>query len=172
MKNYFRTILAVLVLAGAALAQYPTNPNPAGKQTTPYANNVFSATFNGAVTQATHAENTSTETMYASVADNIYQIVTVRYVDHDIAVDYTSSDFYVSNQTGCDSKTALSKDSWGGHPFSYDMCVYTENGVAWSVRSRFIIVNSKEVIFIQQHSLNTVDDQNIWFDFEYSLRIN
>jgi len=161
------------MLSAFALAQYPVGPNT-GFQTTSFSNSYFSAVFNGAVEAAAgqrNSANTSTTYVYSSSNANVSQSVLVRIVDQNIAVDTTSSDFYAnSDNTGGEIRTT-SHDVWEGHPFTYTFRVFTSGGVEYSRRTRIIVVNSREVIFISQTVLNTYDDQNEWLDFEYSLRI-
>ena len=156
--KFFRSILVVLTLSLAAMAQ-------------PYSTNRFTAVFNGPVAVDTYSNPTNTNARYISSTNDVAQSVTVRIVDHDIAVDYTSSDYYVENQTGCESKNFLSKGTWQGNPFSYDFCTYTNATGTWTTRTRFIIVNSREVIFIQQSSLASYDDMAEWSSFEATLEI-
>jgi hypothetical protein len=172
-----KAIVLAIVLslsAGLAMAQYnyPTNPTPAGLQNTPYSNSQFLAAYNGTVSTRAVRENTSTETIYESFDHSVFQAVVVRFVDHDIAVDQTSSDFYADNDSVTTPITNRSTGSWGGHPYTYAYRVYTDDaGNSMSKRQRSIIVSSREVIFIEQITPASYNDQNEWLDFEYSLRI-
>ena len=180
--KFFSSILAVLVLSLASLAQvtYPEGPNT-GKANTPFSTAQFSATFNGPVeaqAASRSAQNTSTDHSYISTGNDfkdtsVGQKITVRFVDHDIAVDYTSSDFYANDDsTGGTVDTAnTSNGVWEGHPYTYTYRTFTLNGVQLTKRSRYIIVNAREVIFVQQISLVGYEDRDQWLDFEYSLRI-
>ena len=49
--KFFQSIVLAMVLAVAALAQYPVGPNT-GAANTPYSTNAFSETFNGPVTRS------------------------------------------------------------------------------------------------------------------------
>jgi hypothetical protein len=174
--KYLSSILAVLLLSIAGLAQdYPVGPNT-GKATTPYSTTQFSATFDGPVTAllpTRNDENTSTDYKYVSKNDKVAEAITVRFIDHDIAVDYTSSDFYANDdRTGGTVDTDnTSHNEWNGAPFTYTYRTFTLNGAVLTKRSRYIIVNSREVIFIQQVTVNGYEDRPEWLDFEYSLRI-
>jgi hypothetical protein len=174
--KYLSSILAILVLSIAAFSQdYPVGPN-VGKATTPYATTNFSATFDGPVTAmlpTRNGENTSTDYKYVSQNGKVAEAVTVRFIDHDIAVDYTSSDFYANDdRTGGTVDTAnTSHDSWNGAPFTYTYRTFTLDGVILTKRTRYIIVNAREAIFIQQITAVGYEDRPEWLDFEYSLRI-
>ena len=172
------SLLAAIVLLFSAVASaqgytYPVNPNPSGKQTTPFSNAQFSATFNGPVSTDTFRSksDTSSNTVYGSTNHNVDQVVIVRFVDHDIAVDHTSSDFYADDDRTGGTVANRSSDVWEDHPFTYTARDFTLDGVDYTERTRFIIVNSREVIFISQTRLRDYDDKNEWLDFEYSLRI-
>ena len=173
MKKFLSMIVLALALSVSALAQYPASPNT-GAATTPFATNVFSATFNGPVTTGSAVRNstdTSTDVTYVSYTSLIAQGVVVRSIDHAIAVDYTSSDFYVNDLTGCDTKANISQGSWDNRPYTYVFCTYTAGGQTYTLRVRFIIVNSTTVLFIKQLALEADNDRDQWLDFEYSLRI-
>jgi hypothetical protein len=162
-----------MVLSVSALAQYPASPNT-GAATTPYATNVFSATFNGPVEvqeASRNAANTSTDYTYESNNGRVLQVVTVRVIDHAIAVDYTSSDFYVNDMTGCNSKTDVSRGTWDNRPYTYVFCTTTSGAYTVTIRVRYIIVNSTTVLMIKQGALESDNDRDQWLDFEYSLRI-
>src|ERR1035437_2977905 len=171
--KFLSSLFLALVLSVSALAQYPTSPNR-GKATTPYTTGVFSATFNGPVT-ATDAtkttSGTSTDVTYYSATNLIAQAVVVRNIDHAIAVDYTSSDFYVNDLRGCDTKDNLSKGVWDGRPYSYVFCTYSTGGQTYTLRVRFIIVNSTTVLMVKQLALEANNDRDQWLDFAFSLRI-
>lgn len=169
-------MLAVLLSSLAMANDYPVNPNPAGQQTTTFSNNYFSATFNGPVTDETkrNSGNTSTNYLFKSGpgTNGVYQIVDVRIVDHDIAADLSSSNFYADSDTGLGPVTDRSTNVWEGHPFTYTRRVKTYDGEEYETRTRYIIVSSRVVIFIQQFAPTSLDtNQREWFDFEYSLRI-
>lgn len=170
-------LLVVSLFAGSAFAQctYPVNPTPANTQTTPFSNNYFSLTFNGPVTTDApdrNAANTSTTYSYSSFSNGVYQAAHLRIIDHDIAVDYTSSDFYADDDRTGGTIENRSKDSWCGHPFTYTgRKVVNEKGETYFVRTRYIIVSARAVLFLVQVSSYSAADQPEWMDFEYSLRI-
>ena len=172
--KFLSSILAVLVLSIAALAQYPEGPNT-GKATTPFSNAQFSATFNGTVTAKPAARNsdTSTDYTYVSQNDKVAELVTVRIIDHDIAVNYESSDFYANDDRtgGTVDADNITHGSWNGAPYTYTYRTFTYGSYELTKRTRYIIVNSREVIFLQQVTVKGYEDQPEWFDFEYSLRI-
>jgi len=170
--SLFAAILLLSVFAAAQIT-YPVGPNT-GFQTTPYSAPAFSVTFNEPVSVKTFQSTvgTSTNTLYSSFSHGVYQSVTVRTVDHDIAVDYSSSTFYANENTfGTEDMAYRSTDVWEGHPFTYSRRSNTENGTTHYQRMRYIIVNSRTAIFITQMSSEDYDDRPEWLDFEYSLRI-
>lgn len=168
----YSMFLALFLFAGIALAQ-------TGLQTTPYATNYFSATFDGPVDvqgPVRSEDNQSTNYIYLSSSMTASQRIVVRFVDHDIAVDFTSSDFYANDDTVGGVITNRSQDYYQGHPFTYTRHHYTYNGVEMSKRTRYIIVNSREVIFVEQFAPFVegpygTGDQPQWFDFEGTLNI-
>jgi len=171
--KFLSSILAVLILSIASLAQYPEGPNT-GKANTPFAATNFSATFNGPVTALPMArQNTSTEYAFFSQNASVAEKVTVRFIDHDIDVNYTSSDFYANDDiTGGTVDVANTvHGSWNGAPYTYTYRTFTLDGFTLTKRSRYIIVNAREVIFLQQVSRVGYEDRPEWLDFEYSLRI-
>jgi len=157
----------------AAQIQYPVNPNPTAFQTTPYSTSAFSATFNGGVETSGYrsSENHSSNSVYISTNHGVMQRIVVRTVDYDIPVDLTSSNFYADDDTTGGTIDNRSTAVWEGHPYTYTRHLYTVNGVEFSKRTRYIIVNSRTAIFIQQVSASSYNDQPEWYDFEYSLRI-
>ena len=174
---FFTLVLSLLAIVGIATA----SPN---FQTTPYSTNNFSATFNGPVTADPMQRSTDGQSSnYAYYSFNettgVGQIVIVRFVDHDISVDYTSSDFYANDDTTGGVITNRSTTTYQGHPLTYTRHGYTEDGVQLSKRTRFIIVNSREVIFLEQiapfvdyDQFPTLDgDKPQWVEFEDSLNI-
>ena len=148
-------------------------------QTTPYSTNNFSATFNAPVTAepvSRSADNQSSNYTYWSATDTVGQSVMVRFVDHDIAVDFTSSDFYANDDSTGGTITNRSTDYYQGHPFTYTRRDFVQNGVELSKRVRDIIVSSREVIFLEQVAPYVsgpagTGDQPQWFEFEDSLNI-
>jgi len=172
-----KKVLAVLILALAFVASAF-----AQTQTTPYSNNNFSATFNNEVTYSTYSNPTNINYVYTSTsAQGVKQVVNVRIVDHDIPVDYSSSDFYMNHETSSLLDTfdgtlvadGIARNLYQGHPFTYAFFDKApgSNGTMWSERIRFIIVNSREVIFIYQIAPEEVNDQQEWFAFEETLSI-
>jgi hypothetical protein len=167
--------LAFSVLAIAGMAGAGTFQN------TPYSTNSFSATFNANVTaDAPVASDDNQSTNYSFWSYNptqtVGQLVIVRIVNHDIPVDLTSSDFYADDDRTGGTITNRSTGEYQGHPFTYTRRDYVDNGVELSKRTRFIIVNSREVIFIMQIAPFTdgpvgSGDQPQWFEFEDSLSI-
>lgn len=176
MKKFISALFLALVLSVSALAQitYPTPPNT-GKATTPYSTSVFSITFNGPVsieTATRNDSNTSTDVMYDSNNGTVSQFVTVRTIDHAIPVDFTSTDFYVEQQSGCETKTDLSKGYWGdNHPYSYSFCTFFLGDQKYTLRTRYIIVNSTTLLTVQQAAKENDNNRDQWMDFECSLRI-
>jgi hypothetical protein len=173
MKKFLSSLFLAMVLSVSALAQYPASPNT-GQATTPYATNVFSITFNGPVAITNvgrNSENTSNDMVYSSDNGKIFQFVTLRTIDHAISVDFTSSDFYVNNQSGCDTKTDISQGTWDNRPYSYSFCTFTLDGQKYTLRTRYIIVNSTTVLMVKQAAKEDDNNRDVWLDFEYSLRI-
>jgi hypothetical protein len=173
LNKIFATLTLALAMIGSVFAQ------------TPYSTSSFSATFNGTVDVDSHRSSggTSNNVEYSSFANGITEIVIVRTVDHDIDVNLTSSQFYRNNVGG--GATLLDKynsdGAYQGHPFSYGLFTYTKDGVDYSLRSRFIIVNSRTAIFIQMvmptekanaEPKTPNDALVVWQDFENSLNIN
>ena len=164
-------VLSLLALGGIAWAN-------TGLQTTSYSTNNFSAQFNGPVTAGPvqrSQDNQSSNYVYTSFDTNVGQGVIVRFVDHDIPVDQTSSDFYANDDTSDGTITNQSTGMYQGHPYTYTGRAYTDSGTEMFKRTRFIIVNSREVIFIIQiepkQNGNYLTNQPQWFDFEDSLNI-
>ncbi len=173
MKKFICSLVFALVLSVSALAQYPTSPNT-GQATTPYATSTFSITFNGPVVieaAVRNTENTSTDVTYDSNNGNIYQMVTIRTIDHAIPVDFTSSNYYVEHQTGCDTKTDLTTGYWDNRPYSYSFCTFSIQGEKYTLRTRYIIVDSTTMLRVQQVAKEDDNNRDAWLDFEYSLRI-
>jgi hypothetical protein len=173
LKKVLSLIFSLVVLTGMALAQYPVGPN-AGTQVTPFSNQYFSATFNANPTVGTGARSdTAMNYTVSSYTESpvVGQSITVRIVDHDIPVDYTSSDFYANNDSTGGEVITTSRNVWEGHPFTYVARKFTVNGETFQKRERYIIVNSREAIFLTEIIPAGQDDQNEWLDFEYSLRI-
>lgn len=181
IKGMFLALaFSVLALAGMAAAN-------TGLQTTSYSTNNFSATFNGPVTANApkrNAANTSTDYSYYSfdAVTQVGQIIIVRFIDHDIAVSTESSEFYANDDTTPGPITNRSTDTYQGHPLSYTRRKDTEYDTPISLRTRYIIVNSREVIFVKQLAPFVdyttlpnggvgLGDQPQWFDFEDSLVI-
>src|SRR3977135_1134583 len=77
---------AILLMIGSVVAA----------QTTPYTTPQFSANFNGPVATSTdtNTAKTSTDNFFTSSDNGAQKMISVRIVDHDIAVDKDSTDFY------------------------------------------------------------------------------
>jgi hypothetical protein len=164
MKNfrfYSLWLAAIgLLLSGAAFAE-----------STPYSTPNFSATFNGTVATGTNTQTNSVSYTYLSSANDVAQKVTVRIVDHDIAVSHESSNFYVNDDRTGGTMSDVKQDYYQGHPFTYSCHTYDYNGVRLTKRARFIIVNARTVIFIEQFSAAAYNDTPEWTAFENSLII-
>jgi hypothetical protein len=162
LKSLF-LISAMFVLSAVSMAQ------------TPFSNNYFDATFNGGAVASTTEPNdahTSTNYDYESDATDFAQVVTVRLIDHDIAVDLSSSNFYADADSKRGEVISRSTGSWQGHPFTYTCTkIVGTNGVAYTVRARYIIVGPREAYFISQTSRADYDDKALWDTFESSLNI-
>ena len=143
-------------------------------QTVPYSASQFSATFNNGVAVSTYSTNTATNTEYFSTdSRGVTQDIVVRFVDHDIPVDYSSSDYYLNHDTFGGALSNVARGTYQGRVFTYGFFDKAPdgNGGLRSERIRFIIVNSREVIMIAQIAPEAVDDQQEWFAFEDSLNI-
>ena len=143
-------------------------------QTVPYSVPQFSATFNNGVAVTTYRAPTSTNTEYFSTdSRGVTQDIVVRFVDHDIPVDYSSSDYYLNHDTFGGALSNVTRGTYQGRVFTYGFFDKAPdgNGGFQSDRIRFIIVNSREVIMISQIAPEAVDDQQEWFAFEDSLNI-
>jgi hypothetical protein len=142
---------------------------------TPYSNNSFAVTFTGgAVTSSVQPNDAKTSTNYDYTSSNadVSQTVDTRIIDHDIAVSQASSDFYADLDTSLGTVINRSAGLWQGHPFTYTFVKFVgNNGLTYSLRTRFIIVRPREAIFIMQTSLMTFEDQAIWEQFEGTLNI-
>jgi len=175
IKSLMLAVVVLLLVAFAgAQCTYPTGPNT-GFATTPYDTNYFSATFNGLVTfkeAGRSADNESSNYYYRSSNPNVSQQIMLRTVDHDIQNDMSSAEFYRNDATTPgEDRSNRSAGDWCGHPYTYAFYVFPSNGYELRERVRYIIVNSRTVIFLTQIALNSYDDRNEWLDFEYSLRI-
>jgi len=125
--------------------------------------------------------NTSTRTVYTAIGNEAVEQVVVVKVDHDIPVDYTSSDFYRDADVNTGETLATNRNSQGlyqGHPYSYGCYTSTVNGVDVIRFSRFIIVNSRTAIFIVMAMPNSDNAPKTptgafqaWQDFENTLNI-
>ena len=146
-----------------------------------YNNSRFSAIFNGPVTVTTVTHATNTDTNYTSVNGNVEEQVIVRVVDHDIPVDFSSTEFYRDRDASSDEKLMTEVNSNGyyqGHPYSYGDVLGTDNGVSYYRFERSIVVNSRTAIFIRM--IRPVNESNNktaagavqeWQDFENTLDI-
>lgn len=173
----FAFVAVILALASSmviAQTDYPVNPNPTGLQTTPYSTPNFSAIFNGTVKVSgveRSEDNQSSNTVYSSLNNYSLQTIIVRFIDHDIAVNQASADFYADDDRVGGTITNRSTGTWEGHIYTYTMHHYVKDGYSLTQRCRYIIVNSREVIFLEQISSEDYADHDEWLDFEYSLRI-
>jgi len=134
---------------------------------------LFDATFVGAVTSATSRSTANTSTNYDFTASdtNIFQDIDVRLVDHDIAVDYSSTDFYADIDARQRRSARAVNRRVSGTPLHLHLC---EVHGRWSVlteRDRYIMIGPREVYFITQRSLASYDDKAQWDAFESSLNI-
>src|ERR1700683_2381695 len=158
-------LLASVIFSIAVLAQ----------TVTPYSTANFSAVFNNTVTADAPVQNTrSVANAYTSNDGTHFEMVTFRVVDHDIPVDYTSSDFYANNsQNGgwVIDPTVTTEKLYQGHPFTYTYMTKTVYGIQYALRSRYIIVNSREAIFIQMSSPAADSNYDYWENFENTLSI-
>ena len=151
---------SMLVLSAFAVAQT-------------FSNNYFDASFAGAVTSATSRNNANTSTNYDYTAStsNIFQDIDVRLIDHDIAVDYSSTDFYANIDASRGTVLSRSAGTYQGHPFTYLCVQYTDGGSVITERNRYIMIGPREVYFVTQRSLSSYDDKAEWDAFEASLNI-
>jgi hypothetical protein len=164
MKN-FRFYSLWLVAIGLVLSV------TAFAESTPYSTPNFSATFNGAVTTSTDTNPTNATYNYKSNTQNVFQAIFVRIVDHDIAVNHESSNFYANNDSTGGTMSSVTQDYYQGHPFTYSYHMYDSGGVSMTKRTRFIIVNARTVIFIWQISATAYDDTAEWAAFANSLTV-
>jgi hypothetical protein len=145
-----------------------------------YTGTRFTATFNGPVSVDTYNNPTNSNTRYLSFSGSMTEGVVVRIVDHDIDVNNTSSQFY---RATAPSEYVLhpEKNSDGyyqGHPYSFGSFSHTQNGVSYYMYERFIIVDSRTVVFIwleipvSEDTDRNADNVNLrWSNFEDSLII-
>jgi hypothetical protein len=152
---------SLLVLSAFAVAQT-------------FSNNYFDANFVGAVTSSNNRNdaNTSTNYFYNASDANVYQTIDVRLVDHDIPVDYSSTNFYANEDAQRGEVLSRSTGVYQGHPFTYLCIKYTTNkGYVLTERNRYIIIGPREVYFITQSSLASYDDNAEFLALENSLNI-
>ncbi len=169
------TLIFVALCTTLAICQYPTSPNT-GLQTTPFNSVQFSATFNGPVNISDLVQNTAKTSqfrLYESTNKGVTQTIQLRVITTGyIAVDYTSSDFYANEFVdGIEDTTNRSHNVWEGYPFTYTYVTKGKGDDATVTRTRFIIINAREALFLSQVSLASIDNRDQWLDFEYSLRI-
>ena len=180
MKTLRSGLLAVSLLCMSMVA--------AVSQTV-YSGPNFTASFNGPVNVSTFNNATNSNTSYFATDGTIITRVIVRNVNHPIAVDFTSSQFYRNHQCegGDIAETLLDSTNsayYAGHPFTYGACSYTYNGVPYFTLQRSIIINATTVIFISMdvpqsiaaRSTTTDSDGGNnaflgWVNFENSLSI-
>ena len=152
---------SLLVLSAFAVAQT-------------FSSNYFDANFVGAVTSSNKRNdaNTSTDYMYNASNDNVVQYVISRVVDHDIPVDYSSTNFYANEDAQKGEVLSRSTGMYQGHPFTYLCIKYTTKaGYVLTERDRYIIIGPREVYFISQTSLASYDDNAEFLALENSLNI-
>lgn len=149
----------------------------AAAQTTQFSNNYFDVTFNeGPVTAHTPSQNdakTSTNYAYSAENDVVFQDVTVRLIDHDIPTDYSSTNFYADDSLKHGEKEInRSTGTYQGHIFTYNCVTFVDDdGITYSTRTRYILINSREVYFIFQITRADYDDKAMWDQFEATLNI-
>jgi hypothetical protein len=173
MKKFLMSLLLVAALAGSAMAATYTTKD-------------FSVNFVGEVAvngPANNTENTSITTFYSSSNETELDMVSVRFVNHDIPADTTSSDFYATETLAriCPTNVATcrmllefeSRSTYQGHPYTYVVTEITdtETSVVFWVRTRYIIVNSREATFIDRMTTKANSDQESSGAFLNSLDI-
>lgn len=141
-----------------------------------FSNNYFDANFVGAVTSSTQRNdaNTSTNYFYNASDANVYQTIDVRLVDHDIPVDYSSTNFYADADARRSGVEVMSRSTgvYQGHPFTYLCIKYTNaSGQVLTERNRYIVVGPREAYFVTQTSLASYDDNAEFNTLENSLNI-
>jgi hypothetical protein len=171
MNKLFKSTLLIATMFLASLGMSQTN----------FSAPRFSASFNGAVETskaARNTNNTSTSVQYTSTSGNVLESVTVRTIDHDIAVDSTSSQFYRANDTTGTLFPASSSDgTYQGHPYSYGCAHFESNGITFWSMTRYIIVDSRTAIFITlivpENDVQLSNNETLpeWVRFENSLSI-
>jgi len=170
------TAMALVAIGGAAHAQGT------------YKTNSFSVDFNGPVQTKAYRNdaNTSTRTAYSSCSGDICEGVTVVAIDHDIDVNMASAEFYRNSASDNEFQSHTDVNSEGyyqGHPYAYGNYTSTINGVEYEWFERFIVVNSREVVFIYM-SIPSSDYESgkvgksgggstyaAWQTFEYTLNL-
>ena len=139
-----------------------------------FTNNYFTATFTGTVQSSTvrNDANTSTNYDFSARSANLVQNIDVRLVDHDINVDYSSTNFYADIDAQHGTVQNRSTGTYQGHPFTYTCITYTSStGSVLSERNRYIMIGPREVYFVTQTSLASYDDKAEWDAFESSINI-
>jgi hypothetical protein len=149
----------------------------------------FSASFNGAVTSRTYNNATNSNVEYSANDGTIVTSVTVRTVNHPIAVNFESANFYHDQACGEGAKQVgdVNNAYYQGHPFAFSICAYTaKNDVPYYTMERVIIVDATTVIFIDMdvpQSIADVTDSQVtsasgkknafvgWVNFENTLTI-
>lgn len=172
MKKFLATLTLALAMVSSAFAA------------TTYNNSKFSADFNGPVTMEDLGLNqtgTGNTVMYKSDTNGVQEGVAVRTINGNIAVNLDSAEFYANQQLNIKGHTLVSRTSkdtsgndqryYQGHPFSYICTEFTEDGVKYWMRTRFIIVNSNTVLFVQMLSTAEKSDRDEWTRFEFSLDV-
>ena len=167
IKQIVLTFVLMLMGFTGLIAASPATQN------TPYTNSEFSATFNGPVTLDPRTQEKSTEIIYQSEVDNVYQAVVVRHVNYDLEVSPANADFYADNDSmpAGDVPSDRSSGVYQGHYYTYLGHTFVIDGTTYTKRVRNIVVNAREVIFIEQITPQNLNDQQAWADFETSLNI-
>ena len=168
MKSFVMTIILAVMMSVAAVAQTYSTPQ-------------FAVNFTGTVNVSSfrNNKNTSTRTDYVAVSGNVREEIMVVSIDHDIAVDLTSSRFYRDQDASAGETFVTNFNSDGtyqGHLFSYGCFLSQFDGVNYIRLTRYIIVNARTAIFISMSLPNPEERTSegslkAWQDFENTLVI-
>jgi hypothetical protein len=130
----------------------------------------FSASFNGAVkTWAKESDvKTSTNDYYSSETSGITELIAVRIIEHDIAVDNTSLDFYIG-QTIKNGGTVVRSvySTVQGHPAVTALIHKDDDSQRWM----YIMLDARTVLVLAQTTSWSTGDQTEWDAFVNSLVI-
>jgi len=119
-----------------------------------------------------NAANTSTTLMYQGIGGGVGQIVGVRILDGDIALDQSSLDFYAGTATNQGYTLISRRDgNYNGHLSTFSKGYLTNpDGTQTIRRTWHILVTSREVIILMQSNLSTNETaSDIWDKFTDSL---